>query len=109
MSDALEVVNDTQASRFIARLNGEMAVLDYQFKTPVMIFTHIEVPRARRGAGLGGQVTRAALEEAREKGYKVVPLCPFVASYMRRHREFADLVPERYEYLVARLPGRDEE
>lgn len=109
MAERIEVRNDRQAKRYVAHLDGEMALLDYQFKEPVMIFTHIEVPPAMRGRGVGGAVARHALDEARSNGHRIVPLCPFVASYVRRHREYADLVPERYAYLVEELPGRDGE
>ena len=38
----------------------------------------------------------AQLEYARQERLNVVPLCPFVASYIRRHQEYLDLVsPER--------------
>jgi predicted GNAT family acetyltransferase len=103
------ISNDEQARRFIARLDGETAVMEYQFKTPVIIFTHTEVPPALRGAGVVGQLVRAALQEAREMGWEVVPLCPFVASWIRRHPEFGELVPGRFRYLIrGDIPGRSD-
>jgi predicted GNAT family acetyltransferase len=108
MTDDLDISNDAQAKHFTARMNGETAVLDYQFKEPVIIFTATEVPESMRGGGLGGQLVRAALDHCREHGYEVVPLCPFVAGWIRRHPEFHDLVPARFRYLIrGDLPGRN--
>jgi predicted GNAT family acetyltransferase len=32
------------------------------------------------------------LDDARKKGLTVVPLCPFIAGYIERHSDYADLV-----------------
>jgi predicted GNAT family acetyltransferase len=57
-----------------------------------MTFTHTEVPAPLRGRGLGSQMMRGVLQDVRAQGLKVVPRCPFVASYIDRHPEFADLL-----------------
>ena len=108
MTDEPDISNDTQAKQFTARMNAETAVLDYQFKAPVIIFTSTEVPESMRGGGVAGRLVRAALEQSRDQGYEVVPLCPFVAGWIRRHPEFQDVVPTRFRYLIrGDLPGRN--
>jgi predicted GNAT family acetyltransferase len=57
-----------------------------------MVFTHTEVPPALEGHGIGGELAHAALEFARSQDWKVIAQCPFVADYIRRHQEYADLV-----------------
>lgn len=44
------------------------------------------------GQGLGERLVAAALESLRGRGRKLVPLCPFVRAYLRRHPDQADLV-----------------
>jgi predicted GNAT family acetyltransferase len=44
------------------------------------------------GTGVGSQLVRGALDDLRVRGLRLVPLCPFVAAYVRRHPEYADLV-----------------
>jgi hypothetical protein len=108
VSSDIKFTNDTQAKHFAAHMDGEAAVLDYQFKAPVIILTSTEVPESMRGGGVAGQLVRYALEESRAHGYEVVPLCPFVAGWIRRHPEFHDVVPERFRYLIrGDLPGRN--
>jgi len=57
-----------------------------------MSLDHTETPVAARGRGIASQLTRGVLEEARSRGLKVVPRCPFVAAYIDRHPDFRDLV-----------------
>jgi predicted GNAT family acetyltransferase len=58
----------------------------------VITFTHTEVPPALSGRGTGSELTRGALEQVRARALKVVPKCPFVAAYIAKNAEFADLV-----------------
>jgi predicted GNAT family acetyltransferase len=53
---------------------------------------HTEVEPELEGQGLGGELVAAALDHARASHLQVVPTCSFVASYIRQHPEYADLV-----------------
>jgi predicted GNAT family acetyltransferase len=53
---------------------------------------HTRVPGELEGQGYGGALAKAALDYARANGLKVIPTCPFVSAYLRRHKEYADLV-----------------
>lgn len=55
-------------------------------------FTHTVVDDAFEGRGVGSTLVRAALDAVRGEGVRVVPQCPFVAGYIQRHPEYADLV-----------------
>ena len=90
-----EVVNDKESSRFTLSRDGHMARLEYQRFPDKVVFTHTEVPRELEGSGVGGSLARTGLEWAREQGLRVVPVCPFVAAYIRRHPEYVDLVRRR--------------
>ena len=57
-----------------------------------IIFTHTEVDDAFAGRGVGTSLARGALDTVRKRKEKLVPLCPFIASYVRRHDEYSDLV-----------------
>jgi predicted GNAT family acetyltransferase len=53
---------------------------------------HTYVPPSLEGRGIAGALVRAALEHARTAGWRVQPACSYVAAYMRRHPETADLL-----------------
>ena len=102
MSDeTVSVRNDPEAQRFEAKLGEKVAVAEYHLKNDIIIFTHTEVPEALEGQGVGGKLIKTALDASRAHGYQVVPLCPFVAAYIRRHPEYRDLVMPRFGYMVA--------
>lgn len=68
------------------------AFLDYAIEGDRVVVEHTFVPDELRGQGLAAALTRAALEEARRAGWKVVPACSYVAAFIERHPEFADLI-----------------
>ncbi len=59
------------------------------------MFTHTEVEPAAEGTGVGSTLVRAALDEVRASGRRVVALCPFVKAYVARHAEYQDLLDVR--------------
>ncbi len=66
----------------------------------MIVFTHTEVPEALEGHGIAAKLAHTALEHARAQRLTVVPLCPFVASYIRRHAEYQGLVHPDYRAQV---------
>ena len=83
----LKISNNALASRFEALVNGGLAVLDYRIEEGTIFLLHVEVPASEQGQGIASKLSRAALEFSRDSGLKVVPQCPFIAAYMRRHPE----------------------
>ncbi|MEU4106879.1 GNAT family N-acetyltransferase [Streptomyces tanashiensis] len=57
-------------------------------------FLHTETDPRFAGRGLGGLLARGALDDARARGLHVLPYCPFIRGWIRKHPEYADLVPE---------------
>lgn len=86
------VVHDETHRRFEVPADGGRGELLYRLEPGIIVFLHTEVPEPARGAGLASALARAGLEYAREHGLAVVARCPFVASYIRRHPEYAPLV-----------------
>lgn len=58
----------------------------------VVTFTHTEIDDAYEGQGLGSQLARAALDDVRDKGLRVRPLCPFIKAWIERHPDYQELV-----------------
>ena len=92
-----EVHDNVERKRFEIDLgDGTFAFADYNLLTGKIMFTHTEVPAAHEGQGLGSALIRAGLAAARERGLKVIPICPFFAAYMQRHPEVQDLLDETW-------------
>lgn len=88
----MNVRDNPEHSRFEAAVGDDVAVASYRMKDRTITFTHTEVPEALRGRGVGDALARAALDSARARGLTVVPRCPFIAAFVRRHAEYQDLV-----------------
>lgn len=88
----LEIRDNPEASRYEARIGARLAVAEYMLTGPNITFTHTEVPEELEGQGIGSQLARFALEDARARGLAVIPLCPFITAYIRRHPEYQPLV-----------------
>jgi predicted GNAT family acetyltransferase len=92
MNQESAAVRDNPAmSRFELELDGSLAFAEYALKDGVMTFTHTESPPALQGRGAASKLIHGALLAARARGLKVRATCSFVAAYLKRHREFADL------------------
>ena len=92
--DRLVAVRDNPGEgRYELFVAGQLAGhATYTLSGPTMTIPHTEVRPRFEGQGLGARLARFALDDARERGLRVVPRCPFVAAYIGRHPEYADLV-----------------
>ena len=91
MQTPTPVAHDEAGSRFVLMIDGQLAHADYVLEGDRMICTHTFVPRELCGRGLAEQLVCAALAEARARGWRVVPACSYVATFIQRHPEFGDL------------------
>src|SRR5690242_15108239 len=92
MADSSIVHNNEAAARFETQVDGHTAFLTYKQRGNSIALLHTEVPPELEGRGVGSSLARAALDHAREHSLKVLPYCPFVGTYLKRHPEYADLV-----------------
>jgi predicted GNAT family acetyltransferase len=100
------IANNEEGQRFEAQVDGLRALLTYRRFPGRVIFNHSEVPPPLEGKGLAAKLARTALDFARTNHLRVVPLCPYVAAFIRRHTEYHDLVsPEDLQKLLSRSSG----
>ena len=78
--------------RYEMDVGGGTALAFYRLIDGVMTLTHTEVPTALRGRGIGSQMMHGVLQSVRAQGLKVIPRCPFVADFIDRHPQYADLL-----------------
>jgi uncharacterized protein len=90
--DAVAVTHNEEAHRFEAKVDGLRSLLDYRLFPDRIVLHHTEVPPPIQGQGMAAKLTRAALDFARAHHLRVVPLCPYVSSFLRKHREYQDLL-----------------
>ena len=85
--------DDPGENAYVIEVDGERAgKAEYRIHEGRTVFTHTEVDDAFSGRGLGSRLARFALDDTRRKGMKIVPRCPFIAAYVKRHEEYHDMV-----------------
>jgi len=91
----VEVRNNPAEYRYEVWADGELAgYIQYDLGRGRIALVHTEVFESHEGLGLGNQLARAALDDARARGLIIMPLCPFIADFIERHLD-------EYRYLVA--------
>jgi predicted GNAT family acetyltransferase len=84
---------ERSANRFEIRIEGRRAgFTEFAERDRERIFFHTEIDQAYQGRGLSAVLIEQALTNTRDAGLRIVPVCPAVAGYLRKHREFADAV-----------------
>ena len=93
MSD-FEITTEIQGSkgRYVLVRDGHEAEMTFSIMSPGMrIVDHTGVPDALRGSGAGRALAEHLVSDARENGFKIVPLCPFVNAERRKHPDWSDV------------------
>ena len=88
----ITVINNENEKRYQAIVEGHLVKIDYITTKDKMYLTHTEVPPALEGKGLGKAIVEQALEDIKQQGKELVPLCPFVAAFLKRNPEWAELL-----------------
>lgn len=94
MNDNNAVVrHDESQQRYVLEVDGkELGVARYQDESGRQVFTHTEVDASLEGQGMGSQLVREALDDARRRGKRIVPMCEFVAAYVNKHHAWDDII-----------------
>jgi len=88
------VTDDPDQSRYELRVAGELAgFLTYKRSGAQISLIHTEVEPAFQGRGLATNLARFSLDDARKRGLAVLPFCPYVKAWIRKHPDYLDLVP----------------
>jgi predicted GNAT family acetyltransferase len=94
----MTILNNEAESRFETIVEGHLALVEYERSPGRIAFTHTEVPPALEGRGVASALAKHVLQFARDNQLKVIPLCPFISGYIRKHRaDYADILAPGYE------------
>lgn len=89
--DQLEIAHNPAENRFETWLDGQLAKLDYMEDGNTIVMMHVGVPYEFRGHGVAGKITKAGLEYAKTRSLRVIPMCSYVAAYIRRNPQYVEL------------------
>lgn len=87
-----KLIDNTDARQYEFKINGLIPKIQYIRAKDRIYLTHTEVPDALKGKGIGSLLVHAALEDIKAQGATLVPLCPFVAGYLKEHPAWKKLL-----------------
>ena len=90
---SIEVTDNPEERRYELTVDGELAgFVAYRDEDGRRALVHTEIDPAYEGQGLGGRLAREVLDGVRERGETIAPYCPFISAFIRKHREYLDVV-----------------
>ena len=89
--ESLNITNNEAENRFETTIQGYPAKLDYLLDNDTLVITHVGVHPELRGRGVAGQITKFALEYAKSKSLRVIPMCSYAAAYIHRNPQYLEL------------------
>lgn len=95
MTDAITIELEQSGSkgRYVARVAGRDGEAELTFSVAsqtLVIADHTGVPESMRGTGIGLALVERLVADARQKGFRILPLCSFVDAQRKKHPEWAD-------------------
>ncbi len=94
-ANELNIVHNQAESRFEIWIDNQLSKLDYIRDGSTIVMTHVGVHPDQRGQGVAGKLTEVALEYAKAESLRVIPMCSYVAAYIRRNAKYAELTKQR--------------
>lgn len=88
----IDVTDNLEKHRFESTIEGHTAFIDYKLRPGVIKVLHTEVPKELEGRGVASTMTKYVLEHIAANNLQLVPLCPYMRAYLKKHPE--------YQYLV---------
>lgn len=86
------IVDNVARNRYELVVDHHLAFVAYERTPGTIRFIHTVVPKALEGRGIGSRLAKYVLDKARADGEKVIPQCPFIAAWLRKHHEYDDLI-----------------
>jgi predicted GNAT family acetyltransferase len=88
----LVLVNDTARHRFEMKVGDHIAFIEYKQSPDKITLIHTEVPPQLEGKGAATAIIEKTLDYIEKNNFKLVPVCPLVVAYIKRHPEWERIV-----------------
>jgi len=93
--DNIPLTVNAEAHDLEMNVDGNIAIIEYELSDGILKLIHTEVPPESEGKGVGSAIVLKALNYAKENNFKIVPICPFVQAYLKRHPQWNEIINPR--------------
>ncbi|MBC7571142.1 MAG: N-acetyltransferase [Spirosoma sp.] len=91
------VKDNTYKNRFELNYANKLAIVEYrQLDDETLALTHTEVDASLEGQGVGSHLVKGVLEYVDRNNLRIVPACPFITTYLKRHPDWNRLISTSY-------------
>ncbi|MEQ8218801.1 MAG: GNAT family N-acetyltransferase [Arenibacter sp.] len=87
-----KLIDNTEGKQYEYHIDGVIAKIEYIRAKDKIYLTHTEVPKELEGQGVASALVKDVLKDIEKKELTLIPMCPFVASYIKRHPDWKKLV-----------------
>ncbi len=88
-----QLIHNTEKNRYEFDIKDEVAVMEYQPQGDVLIIVHTGVPQDLENQGIAHQLVQKSLDDIRANDQQIIPVCPYVVTFIDRNPEYSDLIP----------------
>jgi len=96
--EAISLVKNESKKRFEIKVNGHFAFINYGETENQIALVHTEAEPALAGTGAAAAVVEKTLQYIKESGKKLLPFCPYVFAFIKKHPEWKVIVDENFGY-----------
>ncbi|MCF8367953.1 MAG: N-acetyltransferase [Bacteroidales bacterium] len=90
--DTSQITNNKKEKRFELKINNHLAIIIYEIKNNKIYLVSTEVTESLSGQGIGSKLVKQSLDLIQDMDLKVVPVCPFIQTWFKRHPEKENLL-----------------
>jgi len=91
--DDHRLIDNEKEKQYEFHVDGKLVKIEYIKSVNGEIFlTHTETPVSLEGSGLASALAEEALKDIEEKKLRLIPMCPFIAAYIRKNPQWQKLV-----------------
>lgn len=96
--EELTLVNDEAKKRFYIEVDGHLAFINYDYAEGEhqIALVHTEAEPELLGTGAAAAVVEKTLHYIKENGKKLLPFCPYIFAYIKKHPEWKAIVDETF-------------
>jgi predicted GNAT family acetyltransferase len=91
--ESYELIDNKEKNRYEFHVGDYIPKIEYiKSNNGEIYLTHTEVPVDLEGRGIGSRLAEEVLKDIERQALRLVPLCPFVAGYIKKHPDWKRIV-----------------
>jgi len=79
-------------SRFELEIDGHLAFATYDLTAKNLSINYVFAPEPLRGTGAASKLMEEISQYARQENLKITPICGYAVAWLKKHKEYHDLL-----------------